>query len=75
MMILTADKLVKVNQEETTLNGLVFVERKHTAFALHKYIEELCIWDCDMYFIRSSFMIGTSRVLNHNIMQTSGDNW
>lgn len=57
-MLYITDKLVKVNQEETTLNGLVFVDRKHSAFALHKYIEELCIWDCDMYFIRSSYMIG-----------------
>lgn len=55
---------MKVNQEETTLIGLVFVKRKHSAFALHKYIEELCIWDMDMYFIRSTYMIGQYTVIN-----------
>ncbi|XP_067939894.1 endoribonuclease Dicer-like, partial [Watersipora subatra] len=51
------DHVVKVNQEETTILGLVFVNRKLSAYALHKYIEDLCIWDRDMYFIRSSYMI------------------
>ena len=51
--------MVKVNQEETTLSGLVIVLRSHSAYALHKYVEQLCIWDTDMYFIRSSYLAGT----------------
>ena len=58
MLLSVVDNVVKVNQDDTTLNGLVFVNRKLSAYAIHKYIEELCIWDQDMYFIRSSYMIG-----------------
>lgn len=67
ILYIYADNVVKVNQEETTLNGLVFVSRKLSAYALHKYIEELCIWDQEMYFIRSSYMIGGYQLCDETI--------
>jgi len=44
--------------EEEGICGIVFVERKHTAFVLNKLIVELCNWDPDLYFIRSHYVTG-----------------
>ena len=35
--------------------ALVFVERKHVAFALNKLLVELCNWDVDLFFIWSHY--------------------
>ena len=42
------------------LCGLIFVERRHTAFALNKLIQEMCNWDADLYFIQSCHITGQS---------------
>lgn len=44
--------------DEEGVCGIVFVERKHTAFVLNKLIVELCNWDPDLYFIRSHYITG-----------------
>ena len=45
-------------KEEESICGIVFVERRHTAFALNKLIVELCNWDPDLFFIRSHHITG-----------------
>ncbi|XP_013409876.1 LOW QUALITY PROTEIN: endoribonuclease Dicer-like [Lingula anatina] len=47
-------------EKEGALCGIVFVERRHAAFALHKLIEELCNWDTELFFVRSSHITGHS---------------
>ena len=47
--------------KEEALCGLVFVERRYTAFALNKLILELCNWMPDLYFIKSSHITGQYR--------------
>lgn len=44
--------------DEDGICGIVFVERKHTAFVLNKLIVELCNWDPDLYFVRSHYVTG-----------------
>ena len=46
------------SKEENSLCGLVFVERRHTAFALNKLIQEMCNWEPDLYFIQSNHITG-----------------
>lgn len=43
-------------QDEEEMQCLVFVERKHVAYALNKLIVELCNWDVDLYFVRSHYV-------------------
>ena len=45
-------------EEEKKLCGVIFVERRHAAFALNKLIQELCIWDPDLFFIQSHHITG-----------------
>ena len=45
-------------KDESTLCGLVFVERRHTALALNKLIQELVNWEPDLFFVQSSHMTG-----------------
>lgn len=52
-------KKKEADKEDESLCGLVFVERRHTAFALNKLIQELCNWDVDLFFVRSSHITGT----------------
>lgn len=44
-----ADELPK----DTSICGIVFVDRRHVAFILNKLIVELCNWDPDLFFIKS----------------------
>lgn len=44
--------------EEEGLSGVIFVERRHTAFALNKLIVELCNWDPDLFFVQSHHITG-----------------
>ena len=46
------------DKDENTLCGLVFVERRHTAFALNKLIQELVNWEPDLFFVQSSHITG-----------------
>ena len=45
-------------KEEESLCGIIFVERRHTAFSLNKLLQELCNWDTDLYFIQSHHLTG-----------------
>ncbi len=44
---------------ERALCGFVFVERRHTAHALNKLIQELVNWEPDLFFVQSSHITGT----------------
>jgi endoribonuclease Dicer len=50
------------SSEEENLCGVVFVERRHTAFVLNKLLVELCNWDTDLYFVKSHHICGQSTV-------------
>ncbi|XP_041353083.1 endoribonuclease Dicer-like [Gigantopelta aegis] len=53
-------------EEEKHLVGVVFVEQRYVAFALNKMIEEVCAWDENLCFLRSSHVTnqrGRSRVV------------
>ena len=39
--------------KDTTICGIVFLERRHVAFILNKLLVELCNWDQDLFFIKS----------------------
>ena len=43
---------------EDPLCGLVIVERRHTAFVLNKLLEEMCIFDQDLFFLHSQHFVG-----------------
>ena len=47
-----------VEPDDGAICGIVFVERRHTAFALNKLITELCNWDTELFFVRSHHMTG-----------------
>ena len=44
--------------EDESLCGVIFVARPHTAFVLNKLIQEVCNWDPDLFFIKSSHLTG-----------------
>ena len=46
------------DRDENALCGLVFVERRHTALALNKLIQELVNWEPDLFFVQSSHITG-----------------
>ena len=54
-------KLNEVTEDGEGLCGLIFCERRHTAFMLNKLITELCNWDPDLFFLKSHYMTGHSR--------------
>ena len=39
--------------KDSSICGIVFVERRHVAFILNKLIVELCNWDPDLFFVKS----------------------
>lgn len=45
-------------EEEKFLSGIVFVEHQHEAYALNKFIEEVCAWEEQLCFIKSSHITG-----------------
>ena len=45
-------------KEDDSLCGIVFVHRRHTAFALNTLIVELCNWDLDLFFLKSHHITG-----------------
>lgn len=44
--------------DEKKLSGLVFVDNRYVAFALNKMMEEVCSWDEDLCFVKSSHITG-----------------
>ncbi|XP_074663232.1 endoribonuclease Dicer-S-like [Tubulanus polymorphus] len=54
----TGEKEDGSNKEDDSMLGIVFVERRHVAYALNKLIQELCIWDEKLYFVKSSHVMG-----------------
>ena len=46
------------NDEEKFLSGIIFVEHQHEAYALNKFIEEVCAWEEQLCFIKSSHITG-----------------
>jgi len=42
--------------EEEGICAVIFVDHRHTAFALNKLVVELCNWDTDLYFVRSHYI-------------------
>ena len=45
-------------EEERKLSGLVFVDNRYVAFALNKMMEEVCSWDENLCFVKSSHITG-----------------
>lgn len=45
-------------QEEDNLYGVVFLDRRHSAFALNKLVTELCNWETSLYFVHSAYVSG-----------------
>ena len=45
-------------EEEKFLSGIIFVEHQHEAYALNKFIEEVCAWEERLCFIKSSHITG-----------------
>ncbi|CAD5118475.1 DgyrCDS7177 [Dimorphilus gyrociliatus] len=45
-------------RDEENLYGVVFLDRRHSAFALNKLVTELCNWDASLYFIHSAYVSG-----------------
>ncbi|CAH1790780.1 unnamed protein product [Owenia fusiformis] len=43
------------------LCGIVFVERRHTAVALDKLLQEFCNWHEDLFFLNSAHLTGYSQ--------------
>ena len=43
---------------EDPLCGLVIVERRHTAFVLNKLLEEMCVFDENLFFLHSLHFVG-----------------
>ena len=48
------------SKEDESLCGIVFCERRHTAFTLNKLITELCNWDTDLFVVQSHHLTGHS---------------
>lgn len=44
--------------DEKKLSGLVFVDNRYVAFALNKIMEEVCSWDENLCFVKSSYITG-----------------
>ena len=44
--------------EDKYLCGLVFVDDQHKAYALNKFIEEVCAWDEGLCFVKSMHLTG-----------------
>ncbi|ELU12939.1 hypothetical protein CAPTEDRAFT_223153 [Capitella teleta] len=57
------------NPEDESLCGVVFVERRHTAFVLNKLIVELCNWDTDLFFVQSHHICGGAAGPTNNSSQ------
>ncbi|KAL5008233.1 hypothetical protein ScPMuIL_013814 [Solemya velum] len=45
-------------EEEKFLCGIIFVEYQYVAFALNKFIEEVCAWDEQLCFVKSHHITG-----------------
>ena len=66
--VVTTDNNVSniFDEDEKHLVGVVFVEQRYVAFALNKMIEEVCAWDENLCFLRSSHVTnqrGKSRLV------------
>jgi hypothetical protein len=48
-------------EDEKKLSGLVFVDNRYVAFALNKMIEEVCAWDENLCFVKSSYITGENQ--------------
>ena len=46
------------SDEDKFLSGIIFVEHQHEAYALNKFIEEVCAWEEQLCFIKSSHITG-----------------
>ena len=52
------DGIPGFGEEDKYLCGIVFVEHKYVAFALNKFIEEVCAWDEGLCFIKCHHITG-----------------
>ncbi|THD22021.1 Dicer-1 [Fasciola hepatica] len=68
--------------QQTKLCGLVLVRCQFTAYALSRLIDELCVWDVDLFFIKPGHLfshqtsIGRSRpgdITNRSELKTGDD--
>ena len=46
-------------KEEDALCGIIFVDRRNTAFALAKLLDKLCEWDESLFFLHSRHITGS----------------